>query len=107
MKPILPFSAPVLAVVGLLSACNPREPLPAPAAAAAPAPAADNDPHATGLRPPTPEERARMDAMAKKNPAMKPNDLARERLNAERKAQGLPPLPVEPAPTPPPPATPK
>lgn len=46
-----------------------------------------------------------MDAMARKNPAMTPNDLARERLNAERKAQGLAPLPAEPAPTPPKPAT--
>ena len=42
-----------------------------------------------------------MDAMAKKNPETVPNALARERLNAERKAQGLPPLPAELAPPPP------
>jgi hypothetical protein len=50
-----------------------------------------------GLRPPTADERARLDAMAKKNPDTTPNALARERLNAERKAQGLPPLPAEPS----------
>ncbi len=42
-----------------------------------------------------------MDAMATKNPKTLPNELARERLNAERKAQGLAPLPPEPAPAPP------
>ena len=102
MKAIRSSSALAFAAAGLFSGCTPREPLPPPAATAA---ATDNDPHATGLRPPTPEERARMDAMARKNPAMTPNDLARERLNAERKAQGLAPLPAEPAPTPPKPAT--
>ena len=57
--------------------------------------AADRDPHATGLRPATAEEAARLDAMAKKNPSLTPNELALERLNAERKAKGLPPLPAE------------
>ena len=90
------------AAAGLFSGCTPREPVTPPAVAA---PVTDSDPHATGLRPPTPEERARLEAMAKKNPAMTPNDLARERLNAERKAQGLPPLPAEPAPAPPKPAS--
>lgn len=100
MKPIRPSSALALAAAGLLSGCAPRDPVPPPAAASA---TADTDPQARGLNPPTPEERARMDAMAKKNPETLPNALARERLNAERKAQGLPPLPAEPAPTPTPP----
>ena len=99
VKPIRPASALALAAAGLLSACTPRATPPPPAAAT------DTDPNSLGLRPPTAEERARMDAMAKKNPAMTANDLARERLNAERKAQGLPPLPAEPVPAPPKPAS--
>ena len=90
-------SAIALAAAGFISGCAPREPLPPPAKASATA-ATETDPQALGLRPPTPEERARMDAMAKKDPATAANELARERLNAERKAQGLPPLPAEPLP---------
>lgn len=93
LKPIRPSSALALAAAGLISGCAPREPLPPPATTAA---TSDTDPQARGLNPPTPEERARMDAMSKKNPETVPNELARERLNAERKAQGLPPLPAPP-----------
>lgn len=71
----------------LTTSCTPPSPPP-------PAPAA-SEPRALGLRPPTPEERARLDALAPKNPPQEPNALARERLNAERAAQGLPPLPEE------------
>src|SRR5204862_2629310 len=55
----------------------------------------ESERHARGLNPPTEEERARLDAMAQKDPSQTPNALARERLNAERKAKGLPPLPPE------------
>lgn len=41
-----------------------------------------------------------MEVIAEKNPPTVPNQLARDRLNAERKAQGLPPLPAESAPPP-------
>jgi len=91
MKAPLAGSVFALAAAALLSACASKDPLP-PASATAP----DAEPRAMGLRPPTTEERARLDAMAKKNPDTTPNALARERLNAERKAQGLSPLPAEP-----------
>lgn len=66
----------------------------------------NGDPHALGLRPPTDEERARLDAISQKNPPLTPNALARARLNAERQAKGLPPLPTE-IPPPPPTSQPK
>lgn len=66
----------------------------------------DGDPHELGLRPPTDEERARLDAVSQKNPPITPNALARDRLNAERQAKGLPPLPTETS-TPPPTSQPK
>ena len=51
------------------------------------------EPRSLGLRVPTPEERARLDAIAPPNPPQLPNELARQRLNAERVAKGLAPLP--------------
>jgi hypothetical protein len=62
----------------------------------------DTDPHATGANPMTAEERAKLEKIAPRVTTIEPNELARERLNAERKAKGLPPLPPEtakPAPT--------
>lgn len=50
------------------------------------------EPRSLGLRVPTPEERARLDAIAPPNPPQLPNELARQRLNAERVAKGLAPL---------------
>ena len=96
MKATRPISVLAIAA-GFLSACTSRESAPPQS----PMAAADTDPHARGLREPTAEERARMEALAKKNPPLTPNELARERLNAERKAQGLPPLPAEPVSPPP------
>lgn len=93
------YLAAAIATAALLSGCASQDPLPA-----TPAAAPDAEPRALGLREPTAEERARMDALAKKNPVTAPNALARERLNAERKAQGLPPLPAEPVTSPPTPA---
>ncbi|MEN9632758.1 MAG: hypothetical protein RL077_1162 [Verrucomicrobiota bacterium] len=51
------------------------------------------EPRSLGLRVPTAEERARLDAIAPPNPPQIPNELARQRLNAERVAKGLAPLP--------------
>lgn len=51
------------------------------------------EPRSLGLRGPTPEERARLDALAPLNPPQLPNELARQRLNAERVAKGLAPIP--------------
>ena len=51
------------------------------------------EPRSLGLRVPTAEERARLDALALQNPPQLPNELARQRLNAERVAKGLAPLP--------------
>ena len=44
----------------------------------------------------TAEEQARLMKLAPPVTKIEPNALARERLNAERKAQGLPPLPADP-----------
>jgi hypothetical protein len=77
----------VLVAVAVLSGCASEDSLPT-VVATKPGP----EPRALGLNPPTAEEVARMDALAEKNPVTFPNALARERLNAERKAQGLPPL---------------
>ena len=68
-----------------------------PAKDGQPAPAA-REPRATGLRPPTPEERAAMDQTMTKTVDVRPNRLGLERINAERARQGLPPLAIEPAP---------
>ena len=76
-----------LVAVAALSGCASQDPLPTTVATKP-----DIEPRALGLNPPTAEELARMDALAEKNPVTFPNALARERLNAERKAQGLPPL---------------
>lgn len=96
------ISALAFAAAGFLSACAPRDTVPPTSVATT-----EKEANSLGLRPPTPEERARMDAMAKKNPETRANELARERLNAERKAQGLPPLPDDPVPPPSPKSTPK
>ncbi|MES1167405.1 MAG: hypothetical protein ABUL68_05320 [Pseudomonadota bacterium] len=68
-----------------------------PAKDGQPAPAA-REPRATGLRPPTPEERAYMDQTMTKTVDVRPNRLGLERINADRARQGLPPLPIEPVP---------
>jgi len=90
MRPNLSFLALVCAATGFLPGCTSGEPPPAK-----PVSGADSEPHALGLRPPTAAERARLAEISKKNPPTVPNELARERLDAERKARGLPPLPAE------------
>ena len=62
----------------------------APGSSARP-PAAE--PRSLGLRGPTPEERARLETIAPPNPPQLPNELARQRLNAERVEKGLAPIP--------------
>ena len=51
------------------------------------------EPRSLGLRVPTAEERARLETIAPPNPPQLPNELARQRLNAERVAKGLAPIP--------------
>ena len=51
------------------------------------------EPRSLGLRVPTAEERARLETIAPPNPLQLPNELARQRLNAERVAKGLAPIP--------------
>ena len=51
------------------------------------------EPRSLGLRVPTSEERARLETIAPPNPPQLPNELARQRLNAERVAKGLAPIP--------------
>lgn len=100
------LSVLAFAGAGFLSGCTPPESA-TPKAPPPKAPAtAEGDPESLGLRPPTAEEKARLEEISKKNPELTPNELARARLNEERKAQGLAPLPAEPA-TPPPAPAPK
>ena len=96
MQVTRPALAVVLAALWLFTACAPPASPPSTSSVGT-----ERDPHATGLRPPTAEEAARLEAIAKKNPSLTPNELARERLNAERKAKDLPPLPAETAVPPP------
>src|SRR5688572_5649540 len=49
-------------------------------------------PYATGLRPPTSDERDWMDKHLKKTKKVKLNKLGLERVNQHRRAKGLPPL---------------
>ena len=62
----------------------------APGSAAKPATA---EPRSLGLRVPTSKERARLETIAPPNPPQLPNELARQRLNAERVEKGLAPIP--------------
>lgn len=94
-------TAVILSGTVLFAACT--QPVPPPTSQTG---KTDADPHALGLRPPTDEERVRLDAISQKNPPLTPNALARDRLNAERQAKGLPPLPTE-TPAPPPTSQPK
>ena len=52
----------------------------------------DNDPHATGLILPTPEQEAAFKASHFKVIQIRPNQLALSRVNEHRRARGLPPL---------------
>jgi len=51
------------------------------------------EPRSLGLRGPTSKERARLETIAPPNPPQLPNELARQRLNAERVEKGLAPIP--------------
>jgi|GEM_PF-5830233 len=51
------------------------------------------EPRSLGLRVPTSKERARLETIAPPNPPQLPNELARQRLNAERVEKGLAPIP--------------
>lgn len=57
--------------------------------------ARDDDPHATGLLPPTPEEVRWVQEHALAPGKVRPNALALSRIQGERQARGLSPLPVE------------
>jgi len=56
------------------------------------------DPQATGLRPPTADEQSAMDKELIKTGEVRPNRLGLERINAEREKNGLPPLDIAPTP---------
>jgi C1A family cysteine protease len=53
----------------------------------------DNDPHAGGYIPPTPEQERYLEQTHPRTVKVWPNRLAWVRINEERKAKGLPPLP--------------
>jgi hypothetical protein len=55
--------------------------------------ASDNDPHATGYLPPTPEQERHLQETHPRIVKVWPNQLAWTRINEERKKKGLEPLP--------------
>jgi hypothetical protein len=55
--------------------------------------AIDNDPHAGGYIPPTPEQERHLQETHPRIVKVWPNQLAWTRLNGERRARGLAPLP--------------